>query len=280
MATATARRQASPVGKLLQYWRGKRNKSQLALALEAGVSARHVSFIETGRARPSREMVLTLAGALDVPLRERNDLLLAAGYAPFYRQRELEAEEMAPARRALDAILERQEPYPAVVMDRHWNLVRTNRGAERFFGRLLGSDGTDASEPANVLRLMFDPDGLRPAVVNWPEVARGLLGRVQREAVGGVPDAETDRLLEEILAYPGVPRRWHRPDLGTPVVPFVPVAFRHGGRDYRYFSAVTTLGTPQDVTLQELRIETFFPADEVTERNARRLARESGSDAR
>lgn len=266
----------SPVGRLLQHWRGVRKKSQLALALDAEVSARHLSFVETGRARPSQRMVLVLAEALDVPLRERNDLLLAAGFAPLYAHGDLDAPELEPARKALDLLLDRQEPHPAVVIDRHWNLVRGNRGADRFFGLFVD---LAAVESPNVLRLMFDPEGLRPWVVNWDEVARGLLGRVHREAVGGVPDAETGRLLEEVLDYPDVPARWRRPDLTTPVVPFIPVEFRKNGRDYRYFSAVTTLGTPQDVTLQEIRIESFFPADATTERNARRLRSAGGRPA-
>lgn len=260
----------SPVGRLLQYWRGVRGKSQLALSLDAEVSARHLSFVETGRSRPSRELLLAMATALDVPLRERNDLLLAAGYAPIYRESDLEAPEMAPARRALDHILKRQEPFPAVVMDRHWNLVRTNRGAERLFGLFL--DLGAAAGPANVLRLMFDPAGLRPFVADWATVAESLVRRAYREAVGGVPDETTAKLLDEVLAFPGVPGRWRTPDLTAPSVPFVPVELVKGPRRFRFFSAVTTLGTPQDITLQELRIESFFPADVATERQVERLA--------
>lgn len=260
----------APLGRLLQHWRGVRRMSQLDLSLEAEVSARHVSFLETGRARPSQEMVLTLADALDIPFRERNDLLLAAGYAPLYRESGLDTPELAPAQRALELILEHQEPFPAVVMDRHWNLVRSNAAAGRFFGLFLGPE--PAEQPPNVLRMMFDPEGLRPAVVNWEAVGYGLVRRVYREAVGGVADETLSRLLDEVLSFPGVPRRWRHPDLDAPSVPFLPVDFRHGERIYRYFSAVTTLGTPQDITLQEIRIECFFPADSETERQARRLA--------
>lgn len=246
------------IGELLQYWRTLRNLSQLALAHEAGVSPRHLCFLETGRARPSREMVLLLAGVLDVPLRERNALLLAAGFAPVYSAAALDAPGLAAVRAALDAILRKQEPHPAVVMDRHWNLVDSNQAARRFFGFLLGKDGPPG--PPNVLRLMFHPRGLRPHVSNWEEVAEALLQRVQREAVGRVQDEPTARLLDEILAYPGVPRQLRRPSLQAPLLPMVPVRFAKKGKTFAFFSTVTTLGTAQDVTLQELRIECFFPA--------------------
>lgn len=245
--------------------------SQLALAIEAEVSPRHVCFLETGRARPSRDMVLLLASALDVPLRERNVLLLAAGYAPAYRETHLDSPELDAVRTALQAILRQQEPHPAVVMNRTWDVLTSNDAAARFFGFLL--DPAPASGPANVIRMMFDPDGLRPFVTNWEEVAEALITRVHREAVGGAPDEDTARLLEEVLALPGVPRRWRRPSLETPLIPVIPVRFRKGARTFAYFSTVTTLGTAQDVTLQELRIECFFPMDAETVRNAEELAK-------
>ena len=255
--------QAGTVGRLLQHWRHVRKKSQLSLALQAGVSARHLGFLEIGRANPSREMVLLLAGVLDVPLRERNALLLAAGYAPLYAETGLEAPEMEHARRAVDLILRHQEPHPAVVMDRHWNLLRANSGAQRFFASLV--DLPSGGPPPNVLRLLFDPAGVRPWVLNWEAVAEALVQRVHRESLGGVPDAGTAALLGEILAFPGVPRRWRVPDLLAPFPrPYLAVQFRKGGLVRDYFSTVTTLGTPLDVTLQEIRIECFFPADERT----------------
>ena len=258
-----ANKSASQVGRLLQHWRRVRRKSQLALAVEAEVSPRHLCFVETGRASPSREMVLILASALDVPLRERNDLLLAAGYAPVYRETDLSAPELAPARKALDCILQKQEPYPAVVMDRHWNIVMTNLGAERFFGSFL--DLAAQPTPANVLRLIFHPGGLRPFVDNWEVLAEALVQRAHREAVGGIPDEETVRILDEILAYPGVPRRFRTPNFASVPVPLIPVQLRKHDLALGFFSTVTTLGTPQDITLQEIRIECFFPADAVTE---------------
>jgi transcriptional regulator with XRE-family HTH domain len=259
------------IGGLLQYWRKARSLSQLALANEAGVSPRHVCFVETGRAKPSRDMVLLLAGVLDVPLRERNSLLLAAGFAPMYAETRLDAPELGPVRAALAAILRQQEPYPAVVMNRHWDIVSSNAGAARFFGLLLGE--ARASEPANVLRLIFDPGALRPHVVNWSAVAETLIQRVHREAIGGVEDGPTSSLLEELLAYPDVPRRLRQPQLEVSLLPVLPVRFHKDGDTFSFFSTVTTLGTPQDVTLQEIRIECFFPADDETERLTRDLAR-------
>jgi transcriptional regulator with XRE-family HTH domain len=249
--------------------------SQLALALEADVSPRHVSFVETGRATPSREMVLQLAAALDVPLRERNALLLAAGYAPVFCESALDAPELHAVRSALDAILAKQEPYPAVVMNRHWDILGSNAGASRFFGFLLGA--SDVAPPMNVVRLMFDPSGLRPYVTNWMRVAEALVRRVYREAVGGVPDEATSSLLRDVLAFPGVPERWSRPDPATTQIPVIPVSFEKDGLRFDFFSAVTTFGTPQDVTLQEIRIECFFPLDSATEQNVASLG---GASAR
>ncbi len=173
--TESKRRPTSPrsVGPLLQHWRRTRNLSQLALAHQAAVSPRHVSFIETGRSSPSRDMILHLADALAVPLRERNALLLAAGFAPMFRESRLDDAALAPVRAAVEAILAQQEPYPAVVMNRTWDILTTNAAATRFFGRLL--DGRSPTGTPNVLRLMFDPDGLRPTVVDWELTARALL---------------------------------------------------------------------------------------------------------
>ena len=259
---------ASPIGSLLQYWRKARGLSQLALSHEAEVSPRHICFLETGRARPSREMVVLLSNVLDVPLRERNALLLAAGFAPAYAESRLDAPELGAVRTALFAILRQQEPFPAVVMNRHWDIVHTNDAAQRFFGFLLGER---ANEPANVLRLMFDPSGLRPYVSNWEAVAETLVQRVHRETVGGVTDAVTAKVLAEVLAYPDVPKRLRRLNLAAPSLPVIAVAFRKGEHSFDYFSTITTLGTPQDVTLQETRIECFFPADAATEARARAL---------
>jgi transcriptional regulator with XRE-family HTH domain len=249
----------SPVGELLRHWRGVRRLSQMGLALEAATTSRYVSFIESGRSQPSREMVLRLARVLDLPLRERNQLLLAAGYAPVYRELGLSAEEATAVRAALERLLAAHEPYPAVVMDRHWDVVSTNRAAERLFAWLLGAPGE-----ANVIRLMFDPGGLRPHVRNWEAAAEALVQRVHREAVGGIPDPKTLALLEDALASPGVPAEWRAPDFGRALLPVVPIEFEKDGLTLSYFSTVTTLGTPQDAVLQEIRVESFCPADERT----------------
>jgi transcriptional regulator with XRE-family HTH domain len=254
----------SPVGELLRRWRRVRGLSQLGLALEASTTPRHVSFVESGRSQPSRAMVLRLARVLDVPLRERNQLLLAAGYAPLYHEAGLEGAAAAQVRAALERMLAEHEPLPAVVMDRHWNVVEANAAAGRFFGWLLG----EREGPANVVRLMFAPDGLRPHVTNWEAAAEALIQRVHREAVGGVPDAETLALRDEALAQPGVPPEWRLPDPARAPLPVVPVAFAKDGLALSYFSMVTTLGTPQDALLQEIRIESFFPADDVTAAHA------------
>jgi transcriptional regulator with XRE-family HTH domain len=260
----------STFGNLLQNWRQIRKFSQMELAGEAGVSSRHVGFIEVGRANPSREMVLTLAAALDVPLRERNAMLIAAGFAPVYGEADLNSPELAPARRALEFILAKQEPYPAVGMNRQWDIVVSNRAADRFFSRLLGD--RQPPGPPNVIRLMFHPDGLRPHVANWEAVAESLIQRVHREAVAGVKDDATRALIAEALSYPGVPARLQTHNPTLPIQPLVPVEFRSGDLLARYFSAVTVLGTPQDVTLQEIRIECFFPADDATAEFARSFA--------
>ena len=253
----------SPVGTLLAHWRGQRRMSQLALSHEAGVTARHVSFVESGRANPSREMVIRLARALDVPLRERNQLLLAAGYAPQYRETGLDAESLAQVRAALDRVLRNHEPHPAVVMDRHWDVLLANDAAGALFAWLL--DGAVPAGPANLVRLMFGP--VRPHVANWEQTGEALIQRVHREAVGGVPDAATARLLDEVLALPGVDDAWRTPDFAATPLPVLPVDFAKDGLALSYFSLVTTVGTPQDVTLQELRIESLVPADADTERH-------------
>jgi transcriptional regulator with XRE-family HTH domain len=257
----TTRIPPSPVGELLQHWRRERRMSQLGLSAEAGVTARHVSFVESGRAAPSRGMVLRLARALDVPLRERNQMLLAAGYAPLYRETGLDAEAMTQVRGALDRLLTQHDPYPAVVMDRYWNVLLTNDAAAAMFSWLL--DGQDPGDPANVVRLMFTR--LRPHVANWAQTGEALIQRVHREAVGGVADVQTTRLLDEVLALPDVPTAWRTPDFAATPLPILPVELAKDGVRVSYFSLVTTVGTPQDVTLQEIRVESFFPADEATE---------------
>ncbi len=262
----------SAFGPLLRQWRARRRMSQLDLAAEAEISSRHLSFIETGRAGPSREMVRLLAQVLDVPLRDRNALLTAAGYAPIYRETRLEAPAMAQARRALDFILRQQEPYPALVLDRHWNVLDVNEGSARVQQAFLDAAAVAELGPPNAMRLMFHPRAFRPYIVNWEATAASLIQWLHRDALSGFADTETRALLQELLSYPDVPRHWRTLDLEASTAPFLPIEFSKDELSLRYFTTLTSLGTPHDITLQELRIECFFPADEATEAASRRLA--------
>jgi len=248
-------------GALLRHWRGVRRVSQLDLSLDAEISTRHLSCVETGRAQPSREMVVRLAEALEVPLRERNGLLLAAGYAPFYRNTGLDAPELAAARHAVELLMAQLEPNPVLVLDRHWNTLKMNTGAKRFLGLF---PGCDSASPHNGVRLVFQPDGLRPFIENWEVIAARIIRRVHREAAANPSDEVLTHFLDELLSYPGVPSRWRMLESeGTPSA-FVTINYRWKSTIFRLFSTLTTLGTPLDVGLQELRVETFFPADEAT----------------
>jgi transcriptional regulator with XRE-family HTH domain len=245
--------------------------SQLALALEAEISSRHLSFMETGRSRPSRQMVLLLAEVLDVPPRSRNDLLAAAGYAPIYRESRLDAPEMAQFRRALDFILRQQEPYPAIVLDRYWNILLANEGTGRFMAIFLDPADVEALGPANAMRLIFHPQALRPYIVNWEATAAALIQWLHRDLLRSA-DAGMRLLLDELLAYPDVPRNWRTLDLDAPTAPFLAIEMQKGEAHLRFFTTLTTLGTPYDITLHELRVESFFPADESTDAALRRLS--------
>ena len=255
MATPLAR---PGVGALLRDWRRRRRLSQLDLALSADVSARHLSFIETGRARPSADMVLRLAEHLDVPLRDRNQLLLAAGFAPAFGQRDLAAPEMGPVRDALTRLLTAHEPFPALVVDRHWGLVAGNRA----LGLLTAGVAPELlTEPVNVLRLALHPDGLAPRIANLSEWRAHLLDRLGRQAAVSA-DPALAALLEELAGLPGGdPAQTH--DLTTTDV-VTPLRLRHPGGELTFLSTITTFGTAADVTVAELSLEAFFPADEHT----------------
>src|SRR5215471_16626309 len=210
------------LGELLRYWRHERGKSQLDLSMDAGISQRHLSFVESGRSAPSRDFLSIVSDALHIPLRERNVLLLASGYAPLYTEQNIDAEQMAIVTRAIDRMLEQHEPHPALVLDRHWNVIRTNQAAPRFFGSFV--DLEVRPKPRNLLDLMFDPAGMRPFVEEWDKAAAGLLQRVRREAVGQVLDAELQKLLKRLQGYPGVAEL--KPSL-TPHSPVLPIVFRN-----------------------------------------------------
>ncbi|MEV0408178.1 helix-turn-helix transcriptional regulator [Actinoallomurus sp. NPDC050550] len=243
------------VGELLRQWRHRRRISQLDLAIAAGVSARHVSLVETGKSNPSADMVLRLADQLDVPLRERNRLLLAAGFAPRYAERQLDPGAMSAAWDAVERVLRAHEPYPALVLDRRWNIVMTNRAVDPFF--------TDVAPdllrpPINMVRLGLDPRGLAPQIVNLAEARAALRTRIRRQ-LAIAPDAELTALYEELLA-PDSEDASHPID--SEVV--TSMIFRFGGRELRLFSTITTFGTPMDITLDEVAIESYYPADAET----------------
>jgi transcriptional regulator with XRE-family HTH domain len=245
------------VGALLRDWRTRRHLSQLGLALEAGVSARHLSFLETGRAQPSQEMVLRLADQLDVPLRERNRLLLAAGYAPAFGERQLGAPELGPVREAIDQILRGHEPYPAVVVDRHWGMVAANSAVtlltEGVAPHLL-------EPPVNVLRASLHPDGAAPRIVNFGQWRAHLLERLGRQAVA-TGDPALASLHEELSGYPAPAAAAHAG--GSEIA--VPLKIRSGdGGVLSFISTIATFGTATEVTVSELAIESFFPADAAT----------------
>ncbi|HEV2062012.1 MAG TPA: helix-turn-helix transcriptional regulator [Solirubrobacteraceae bacterium] len=247
------------VGVLLKEWRRRRHMSQLDLALDADVSARHLSFIETGRSRPSAEMVMHLAERLDVPLRDRNQLLLAAGYAPAYGQRPLDDPELGPVRDALDRVLKGHEPYPALVVDRHWGLVSAN-GAVALL--TAGAAAHLLEPPVNVLRLALHPEGLAPRIANLAEWRAHLLDRLGREAVS-TQDPALATLYDELAGYPGGDQPPAPPDLVAGEIA-VPLRLRHEDGEATFISTVTTFGTAVDVTVSELSIEAFFPADDAT----------------
>ncbi len=264
--------QSAGAGALLRRWREARHLSQLELALEAEVSARHISFIETGRAEPSRAMLLTLANVLDVPLREQNFLLLAAGFAPIYGETGLDDPRMVTVRAAVEIILKNNEPRSAYAHDRHWNIVMANHAFVKFLTIVLGQPPAgleplriNSGAPLNVLRLVFDPGSSRKVIVNWETIAKSLLNEAYRR-LAWARDDTLKELITEILSYPGVPERWREPDLETPRDLILPTVLNLEGTIARMFSTITTLATPNDVTLQDLYIEAFYPADAATEK--------------
>ncbi len=265
--TATARAEKSQpvhIGDHLREWRQRRHLSQLDLAGDAEISARHLSFVETGRATPSRDMVLRLAERLEVPLRERNVLLVAAGYAPAFPQRSLDDPALKSARAAIDLVLKAHEPNPALAYDRHWNLVSANRMVmpllEGVPARLLG-------QPFNILRLAFHPEALAARTVNLAEWCGHLLERVHRQCEA-TADPELIKLYAELKAYP-IPAR-AMPLAADSVA--IPLKLRHDGQVLSFVSTTMVFGTPVDITLSELALETFFPADEITAERMRAMA--------
>jgi transcriptional regulator with XRE-family HTH domain len=265
-ASAARAERAKPlhVGEHLREWRQRRHLSQLDLAVDAEISARHLSFVETGRAAPSREMVLRLAERLEVPLRERNVLLVAAGFAPAFPQRALDDPALKLARQAIDLVLKAHEPNPALAYDRHWNLVSANRMVAPLLDgvpeRLLG-------QPFNILRLAFHPEGLAPRTVNLAEWAAHLLERLHRQCEA-TADPELLRLYQDLKRYP-IPARAGPISADNVAIPF---KLRHNGEVLSFISTTMVFGTPVDITLSELALETFFPADDLTAERLREMA--------
>ena len=262
--------QPDTFGSLLKVWRRRRGASQLELALRTGVSQRHISFVESGRSRPSRDMVAVLATALDVPLRQQNALLMAAGFAPVYRESDLRAPELAQVKTALDRMLRQQEPYPAIVIDRIWNLLDANTAANRLTATLMqharmSPPVGEQTEPPNMLRMILHPQGLRPVIGNWSEVAQYLLQATYAEVMADGGDKSALGFLDEMLALPDVRRLMRKGGNGERPLPVLPVEFRLGSRTVSVFTVIATLGTPQDISLQEVRVESFFPADAASD---------------
>jgi transcriptional regulator with XRE-family HTH domain len=250
-----------PVGDLLRSWRNRRAMSQADLAFEAGISIKHLSYVETGKAAASREILLQLAAALGLSLRDRNALLEAGGFARQYGERELSAPELADARRAIDLLLRRHEPFPGIVTDRQWNVLQTNRAATRLMALLLGAERM--TRPLNHMRMFLAPDELRPFVENWPDVAAALMFRARHEAMAAPLDLALQSTWCELTKLPDVVA----PQFDERETPsqLCEVRLRKGDLGIGLIGAVLTLGTPQDVTLQELRVEMFLPADAASE---------------
>jgi transcriptional regulator with XRE-family HTH domain len=256
----------APIGALLREWRQRRRLSQLDLALDADISTRHLSYVETGRAAPSRAMVLHLAEQLKVPLRERNTLLTAAGFAPLYRERTLDDPALKAARDAVDVVLRAHEPYPALAVDRHWNMLAHNRMVPLL---LDGLPAELVQPPLNVLRLSLHPQGLAPRIVNLAAWREHLLERLRHQTDLSA-DPVLAALLDELKAYPAPPRDEHEAPIDPNAVA-VPLQLRTPAGVLSFISTMTVFGTPVDITLSELALETFFPADEATAQVLRRL---------
>jgi transcriptional regulator with XRE-family HTH domain len=268
MDTLTARPTIT-IGDLLRDWRQRRRLSQLALATEADVSARHLSFLETGRAKPSREMLLRLADHLQIPLRERNALLVAGGFAPVYPERGLEDPAMSEARKAVDLILSGHEPYPALAIDRHWTLVAANRALPIL---LQGVDPDLLTPPVNVLRVAIHPNGLAPRTVNLAQWRGHILGRLRLQ-VESSADPVLAGLLEELSDYPLTDgEAATAPEAAITPGVVIPLRLRTDEGILSFFSTTTVFGTPIDITLAELAIESFYPANQWTADQLRRFA--------
>lgn len=254
---------------LQRHWRTRRGLSQLDLAVAANVSSRHVSFLETGRARPSREMVLRIASTMDVPLRDQNELLRAAGFDAEFA----EPAELDPSiARAIERMFAVHDPYPITLLDRRYDVVRVNDAGRRILGHFLVDPGALGASP-NAFDLLFDPRLVRPHVVEWPRIAHGMVARLHREALANPTRTELGELLRRLFTYPDVPEAWRQPDFTTPSEAILTLRLARGDLTVSFLTTVTSFSAPQNVTLEELRIESYFPLDDATAETCARLAR-------
>ncbi len=260
---------------LLRHWRTSRGYSQLDLAFAAEVSARHVSFLETGRAQPSREMVLRLASTLRMPLRDQNEALRAAGFAEAFPEPGIDDGLSPPIMQAIERMLRQHEPCPMMVLDRGYNVLRFNAGTARLLGRFV-HDPSALSERPNLFAMLFDPRLTRPYVAEWPRVARAHVARLHRETLAQPGARDLAVLLRSLFVYPDVPTSWRHPDFSAPSEATLTLRLIRGELDLSFLAAVTSFDAPQNVTLEELKIESYFPLDDATARTCERLAREAG----
>jgi transcriptional regulator with XRE-family HTH domain len=259
-----------PIGTLLKEWRAARRMSQLDLALEAGISARHLSCVETGKAQASRDTVELLANALGMPLREHNRLLLVAGFAPEFSESQLSTTALERMNGAVELILQHHEPYPAFAINRNWDILMKNQAVDRMISFLM--DGR-ALRHRNMLHNVFDPEDFRPVIVNWDEIAGWFIRQLHEEIAASPSNPDSRQLLQEILAYPGVPSEWWFRDVDRELLPVLNLVYRSSVGQLRFFETITTFAGPRDVTLDELRIECFFPSDEETTAFCAQLAK-------
>ncbi|WP_169569803.1 helix-turn-helix domain-containing protein [Sneathiella limimaris] len=277
MANVAYKQNSSDFGSLLKKWRKVKGFSQLDLAMAADSSARHISFIETGRSQPSREMVLRLAVAMEVPLRDRNRLLNEAGYRSAYTERPLEGKGLEQIKRALSFILDKQEPYPALVMNRCFDILMINHTGAKFVSA-LGLQLGGQNGPPNILRMSLHPDGFRNVVKDWEQSAGHMIHRAYRQLRGQDENDRLAILLKEVLAYPGVPESFQVEDPTKDALPVLPIEFMLNGLNLSWITTVASFGTPQDVTAEEVMVECMFPSDEQTDRFAKALSNGNGQD--
>jgi transcriptional regulator with XRE-family HTH domain len=271
MNQRTIDQKPSTFGAILKQWRNHRSLSQLDLALTSQVSQRHISFLESGRSQPSQEMVLKLATVLEIPLRHQNIMLSVAGFAPIHAETDLSAPEMTSVSKAIGFILRQQEPYPAIVIDRYWNLLLANQGATRLLNTFIDPDKLQTlfcvDGKINLMRVTFDPQGLRPFIANWEELAGCLLQRLYREANSSIESEQSALLFDDLISFPGVFDLWNSSSRSMQNDLILTTHLKKDDLELRFFATIATLGTPYDITLQEIRIECLFPADGATEHN-------------